>query len=110
MKTQSHLSLMPKEVVKKVSKKDTVSSSVYYVYILECVDTTLYTGSTNDIEKRIETHNSGKTGAKYTKARRPVILVYSEKCKTKSEALKREWEIKKLSREEKLRLIKSLLK
>ena len=78
----------------------------YFVYILECKDGSLYTGSTNDIEKRVRTHNTAKTGAKYTKARRPVKLVHSESFETKSEALKREAVIKKLSREEKLGLLK----
>jgi len=77
----------------------------YYVYILECSDKTLYTGYTNDIKKRVLAHNNLKSGAKYTKARLPVVLVYSEKYKTKSEALKREIEIKKMTRKEKLEII-----
>ncbi|MEG2380888.1 MAG: GIY-YIG nuclease family protein [Oscillospiraceae bacterium] len=77
-----------------------------YTYILKCGDGSLYCGYTNDLEKRLHTHNSGN-GAKYTKGRLPVILVYSEEFKTKSEALKREIEIKKLTRAEKLKLIKS---
>ena len=76
----------------------------WYVYILECNDQSLYTGITNDLEKRIIVHNLGK-GAKYTKARLPVKLVYKESCKTKSDSLKREFEIKKLKRTEKLNLI-----
>ena len=76
----------------------------YYIYILECADGTLYTGSTNDLTKRVETHNTSKTGAKYTRARRPVKMVYSEEFETKSEAMKREWEIKKMGRKEKLKL------
>ena len=76
----------------------------WYVYILECNDQSLYTGITNDLEKRIIVHNLGK-GAKYTKARLPVKLVYKESCKTKSDSLKREFEIKKLKRIEKLNLI-----
>ena len=78
-----------------------------YVYILKCNDGTYYTGWTNDIDKRLKDHNEGK-GAKYTKApaRRPVSLVYLEKCKTKSDALKREASIKKFSRCEKERLIR----
>ncbi len=79
----------------------------YYIYILECKDKTLYTGSTNDLEKRVLAHNTSKTGAKYTKARRPVVLEYSEKFRTKSKALKRECAIKKLTREEKLILLNS---
>jgi putative endonuclease len=76
----------------------------YYCYILLCSDGTLYCGYTNDLEKRVKTHNRGK-GAKYTRRRTPVKLVYSEEFKTKSEALKREHQIKKLSRKEKLALI-----
>ena len=79
---------------------------MYYVYILECADKTLYTGYTTDLRKRVKNHNESKVGAKYTKARRPVALKYSEKLPTLSEALKREFEIKKLTRKEKLDLIK----
>ncbi|MDR1272478.1 MAG: GIY-YIG nuclease family protein [Clostridiales Family XIII bacterium] len=75
-----------------------------YVYIARCADGTLYTGYTVDISKRAKAHNEGK-GAKYTKSRRPVKIVYSEEFNSKSEALKREAAIKKLSREEKLALI-----
>lgn len=78
---------------------------MYYIYIVQCSDGTLYTGSTNNIEKRIAIHNTGKTGAKYTKIRRPVELVYQEQFETKSEALKREHAIKQLSRIEKLMLL-----
>lgn len=77
----------------------------YYTYILECADSTLYTGYTNNIEKRLITHNSGK-GAKYTRGRLPVRLLYFEEFDTKSEALKREIYIKKLSKNNKLKLIK----
>ncbi|MDH5369381.1 MAG: GIY-YIG nuclease family protein [Gammaproteobacteria bacterium] len=80
----------------------------WFVYILECNDKTLYTGITNNIEKRIEQHNSGKEAAKYTRVRRPVKCVYKETHKNRSEATKREFEIKKLSRGEKLKLIKSM--
>jgi len=76
----------------------------WYVYILECNDQSFYTGITNDLQKRIITHNSGK-GAKYTKARLPVKLIYKESYKTKSDSLKREIEIKKLKRIEKLNLV-----
>tara|TARA_B100001250_G_C19294023_1_gene568822 strand:+ start:121 stop:339 length:219 start_codon:yes stop_codon:yes gene_type:complete len=71
---------------------------------LECNDSSLYTGITNNLQKRIITHNSGK-GAKYTKARLPVKLIYKESYKTKSDSLRRELEIKKLKRSEKLNLI-----
>lgn len=73
----------------------------YYVYLVKCADNTFYCGYTNDLAKRIETHNIGKGGAKYTKIRRPVTLTYFEEYKTLSEALKREYAIKKLSRTEK---------
>ncbi len=78
----------------------------YYVYILECSDKTLYTGWTSNLEKRIQEHNDGKDGAKYTRTRRPVSLVYAEICSCMSEALKREVQIKKLSRGKKLEMIK----
>jgi len=78
---------------------------VVFVYILECSDKTLYAGWTNNMEKRLQEHNEGKSGARYTRGRRPVRLVYREPCTTKSDALKREREIKKLSRAQKLLLI-----
>jgi len=77
------------------------------VYILECSDGTLYTGISNNLPSRIEKHNSGK-GAKYTKNRIPVALVYKETLKNKSESLKREIEIKRLTRSQKLDLIDSI--
>ena len=78
----------------------------YYIYILECADNTLYTGYTNDLENRLKAHNEGK-GAKYTKSRLPVKLVYSERFDDKKEAMSREWFIKhRLTREEKIELIK----
>lgn len=75
-----------------------------YVYILKCRDNTLYTGWTTSLEKRLKAHNSGR-GAKYTIARLPVEIVYFEEFEDKKEAMKREYAIKKLSREEKLKLI-----
>lgn len=75
--------------------------SQWYVYIVECSDLTLYTGITTDIAKRIEKHNKG-TGAKYTRNRGPVTLKKSHECQTKSEALKLEYKIKQLPKEEKL--------
>lgn len=77
-----------------------------YTYIVKCSDETLYTGWTNNLKKRLEAHNSGK-GAKYTKTRRPVELVYFEEYDTKQEAMKREYAIKQLSRQKKLALIHS---
>lgn len=76
-----------------------------FVYILECSDGTLYCGWTNNLQKRLEEHAAGKAGAKYTRGRRPVRLVYRERCPTRSDALKREREIKRLSRAGKLHLI-----
>lgn len=75
-----------------------------YTYIVECADGSLYCGWTKDLDKRIADHNAGK-GAKYTKARLPVKLVYHEVADTKEEAMSREWHIKQLSRAEKLELI-----
>lgn len=76
----------------------------WYVYILRCKDGTLYTGSTDDVVRRAEVHNSGK-GAKYTRGRTPVEVVYAEECETYSAALKREYAIKQLTRQQKLELI-----
>jgi len=75
-----------------------------YTYMLKCSDGTLYMGWTNDLDKRVEAHNSGK-GAKYTKARRPVELAYYEEFETKEQAMKREYAIKQLGRKEKQKLI-----
>ena len=74
-----------------------------YTYLVECADKTLYCGWTNDLDKRMKAHNEGK-GAKYTRSRLPVKLVYYEAFDTKEEAMSREWQIKHLSREEKLKL------
>ena len=77
----------------------------HYIYILKCADNSLYTGYTNDLEKRLKAHNEG-TGAKYTKARLPVEMVYHEEFDDKKAAMSREWYIKhRLSRDEKLSLI-----
>ena len=75
-----------------------------YTYILRCSDGSLYTGWTNNLEKRISAHNAGR-GAKYTKPRRPVVLAYYEEFQTKEEAMRREWEIKHMTREEKMQMI-----
>lgn len=80
-----------------------------YTYILKCQDGSLYTGWTNDLEKRVQVHNAGK-GAKYTKTRRPVELVYWEEYETKNEAMKREYAIKHMSRREKEKLVKMQVK
>ena len=76
----------------------------WWVYILRCADDTLYTGCNDDVEKRCAAHNSGK-GAKYTRGRGPVTVVYREACESRSAALRREAAVKKLSRAEKWRLI-----
>jgi putative endonuclease len=82
------------------------SKSKFHIYILLCNDNSFYTGYTNDIEKRIDQHNGIILGGgKYTRSKRPVELVYKESFDSKSEAMKREFEIKKMSHEEKSRLI-----
>ena len=75
-----------------------------YTYIFRCSDGSLYTGWTNNLEKRISAHNAGR-GAKYTKPRRPVVLAYYEEFQTKEEAMRREWEIKHMTRDEKMQMI-----
>lgn len=77
----------------------------YFIYILKCSDKTLYTGISTDLKRRVDEHNNSDKGAKYTKVRRPVELVYSEESVDRSSASKREYEIKKLSRKQKLELV-----
>jgi putative endonuclease len=79
---------------------------MYHVYILKCSDKTFYTGITTNLEKRFKEHNSSQLGAKYTRGRRPVKLVYSIKKRNRSTATKEEYRIKKLSRADKINLIK----
>lgn len=79
---------------------------MYFVYILKCNDNTLYTGITTDLERRVKEHNNSKVGAKYTKARRPVELIYSKTFDDRSAASVEEARIKKLSRSEKLDLFR----
>ena len=79
----------------------------YYTYIVECSDKTYYTGWTNHLEKRIETHNSGKW-AKYTSGRLPVRMIYSESFENENDARKREYAIKKMTRMKKSQLIKGI--
>jgi predicted GIY-YIG superfamily endonuclease len=81
----------------------------WYVYILECGDGTLYTGITDDVQRRLQMHRSGK-GAKYTRGRGPLELVYSEECPDHSAALRRELQIKALPRPEKEKLIENRVK
>jgi len=79
---------------------------MYFIYILQCSDNSLYTGITTDLDRRIKEHNDSKLGAKYTKIRRPVKLVYSKEFIDRSEASKEEARIKKLSRQQKIDLLK----
>lgn len=80
----------------------------YYFYILRCADNSLYSGITNNLEKRLREHNSvNSKGAKYTRAKRPVKLVYSEKYRSKKTAMKREIEVKRLTKAEKEKLVLS---
>ncbi len=79
---------------------------MWHVYILQCRDNTLYTGITNNLNRRVQDHNSGN-GCRYTKYRHPVKLVYSEECFTRSGALTREAHIKSLTREKKIELCKN---
>lgn len=81
-------------------------SKNYFVYLLRCSDGTLYTGTTNDLRRRVQQHNAGK-GARYTAGRRPVALVYVENCASRSEALRREAALRKLSHRQKLSLSES---
>lgn len=84
------------------------SKSHWYTYILRCADSSLYTGVTTDLNRRLQEHNQdNKKGARYTKVRRPVTLVYQEICNDRSSACKREAAIKKLTRQQKLKLINS---
>lgn len=89
--------------MKEILKCD--EGNEWSVYIVECNDGTLYTGHTNNVFKRVIAHNSMVSGAKYTRARRPVKLVHYETCPTKSDAMRRECAIKQLSREEKIKYI-----
>lgn len=78
--------------------------NTWYLYILRCGDGTLYTGITTDVQRRLEAHRAGK-GAKYTRGRMPLELVYTESCGSHSEALKRELAVKRLTRQQKEQLI-----
>lgn len=76
---------------------------MYFAYLVRCADGTLYGGYTTDLQKRLAAHNSGR-GAKYTRSRLPVELVWWEECETREAAMSREWHVKRLSRAEKLKL------
>ena len=77
---------------------------MFFAYLVRCADGTLYGGYTTDLQKRLAAHNSGK-GAKYTRSRMPVELVWWEECPTRQAAMSREWQVKHLTREEKLKLV-----
>ena len=94
----------PATRAKKAAATPAEEPAAAFTYIVRCADGTLYTGWTNDLEKRVKAHNDGR-GAKYTHTRRPVTLVYSESLPTKEAALRREAAVKKLSRAQKLALI-----
>ncbi len=79
---------------------------MYYVYMVRCADGTLYTGYTTNVNRRVDMHNKGK-GARYTRSRLPVVLLYQETFATKTEALRREYEVKQLTREQKEHLFVS---
>lgn len=81
---------------------------MYHLYILECADSTLYTGITTDLDRRLAEHNDSRLGAKYTSARRPVRLIYSQDFENRSLASREEYRIKQLSREGKIALINTL--
>ena len=81
---------------------------MYFIYLLRCTDNSLYCGQTKDLQRRVEEHNSINSKSKYTRTRRPIRLVYFEKYKTVNEALKREFEIKKMTKAKKEMLIKKL--
>ena len=85
----------------------TDASGPWYVYMVVCSDRTVYTGITRDVEKRIAEHNNGASGAKYTRSRRPVSLSYLEELPSRSTASSREYQLKKLNRQQKLQLIES---
>lgn len=83
-----------------------MTNKPFFVYIVKCSDATYYTGYTDDVEKRIITHNTSDKGAKYTKGRRPVTLMYQEMCATKGDAMSLEYKLKSLSRKQKEVLIR----
>lgn len=83
------------------------ASDIWYVYMVRCSDGTLYTGITKDLEKRIEAHNSGRDGARYTRSRRPVRLVYAEQVESRSAAARLEYQFKRLPLAQKQRLFNS---
>jgi putative endonuclease len=92
----------------KRKKTEGINNDIWHVYMVRCNDGTLYTGITNDLEKRIAAHNSGKDGARYTRSRKPVKLVYSEEAGSKSTAAKLEYKIKQMTRAKKMEMIERI--
>ncbi len=82
-----------------------MAATKWFVYMVRCKDQTLYTGITSDLKRRMEEHNSNNNGAKYTRSRQPVQLVYAESANSRSMALKREYQLKRMSRDQKQALI-----
>jgi len=87
-----------------LSKTKGIKSGRWYLYIVRCCDNTFYTGITNDLYRRVDKHNDG-SASRYTRSRRPVKLIYYERCRNKSSALKKEYTVKTLSRIEKVKYI-----
>ncbi|OGK13351.1 endonuclease [Candidatus Roizmanbacteria bacterium RIFCSPLOWO2_01_FULL_38_12] len=81
------------------------TAKLFYFYIVRCADDSLYSGITTDLKRRVGEHNSKKLGAKYTRSKQPVTLIYKEKFSSKSAAMKREWEVKQMTKSEKELLI-----
>ena len=77
------------------------TAKIFYFYIVRCADDSLYSGITTNLKRRVEEHNSDKLGARYTRSKQPVQLIYNETFSSKSLALKREWEVKKMTKKEK---------
>jgi putative endonuclease len=100
---------MPKRPVKKPAPKPKPRPRAWHVYLLRCADGTLYCGITNNLKKRTAAHNCGK-GAKYTRSRGPVVIVWSKRCASMSAALKLEYKTKQLTRAEKGRLFEAPIK
>ncbi len=88
-----------------ILSKMITSPTTWFVYILQCADDSLYTGVTTNLKRRVHEHNHLKCGAKYTRARRPAILVYSEEQRNRSDACKREYQLKQFSHQQKLHLV-----
>ena len=89
----------------RVSEPATAATTAWFVYLLRCADGTLYTGITTDLDRRLAEHNAGRAGAKYTRTRRPVVLVWHEVADDRAAASRREYQLRKLTRAQKEGLI-----